>query len=57
MPRIYHPVLQRELDVSETAAELLTTKPRIPWVRGALPTATPDQPSPEGDTTPSPEEE
>lgn len=63
MPLIHHPQLQRELDVSKSAAEVLTTVPRLPWKLGPLPrrrtrpTATPDQPSPEGDTTPSTEED
>lgn len=36
MPLIHHPLLRRELEVSETAAEILTTNPRVPWVRGPL---------------------
>jgi hypothetical protein len=62
MPLIHHPVTLREITVSETAADILTTQPRAPWKRGPLrkrpkPTAIPDQPSPEGDTTPSTEED
>jgi hypothetical protein len=68
LPLIHHPLLKREREVTETQAEILTTNPRVPWVRGPLPTsakppkrtkptAIPDQPSPEGDTTPSTEED
>lgn len=37
MPLIYHPSLRRELEVSDQAAETLTTVPRSPWRRGPLP--------------------
>ena len=60
MPTIHHPKLRQELEVSESAAEILTTVPRSPWSRGPLkkrrtrPTAT--ETSPKGDT-PTPSEE
>lgn len=38
MPLIHHVALARELEVSEQAAEILTTNPRVPWKRGPLPT-------------------
>jgi hypothetical protein len=37
VPLIHHPVLRRELEVSEDAVEIFTTVPRKPWVRGPLP--------------------
>lgn len=60
MPLIHHPVLKRELTVSETHAGILTTLPRSPWKRGPLhpKKSTAAKPSsPERDTTPSTEEE
>lgn len=37
MPRIHHVDLGRELEVSDQAAEILTTVPRKPWRKGPLP--------------------
>jgi hypothetical protein len=37
MPLIHHPVLERELEVSEQAAEIWTTVPEVPWLLGPLP--------------------
>lgn len=61
MPIIHHPMLLREMEVSEKSAEILTTVPRVPWKRGPLkakrtrPTAA--NTSPSGDTNPVPEKE
>ena len=51
MPVIHHPTLGRQAEVTESQAQILTTNPRVPWVRGRLPkpTAIPAT-SPEGDT-------
>lgn len=40
MPLIHHLLLQREQEVSEQAARILTTAPRVPWKRGPLPKST-----------------
>lgn len=60
MPLIHHPLLLRELDVLEQHAEILTTNPAVPWVRGPLPkrakpTATATVPE-EGTPNPTSEE-
>lgn len=62
MPLIHHPVLGREMEVSEASVDIWTTVPRSPWKLGPLPsrrpkpTADPDQTSPQGGA-PSPSEE
>lgn len=64
MPLIHHPLTKEELEVSEQAAEILTTNPRVPWILGPLPTPrltapkpTAATPVPVGDVpTPSEEE-
>lgn len=63
MPVIHHPLLRRELEVSEIAAEILTTNPRAPWRRGPLKKIATPKPtaetttSPEGDPDPLTEED
>lgn len=60
MPTIHHLDLNQEIEVSEQAAEILTTNPAVPWVRGPLPSSKTTKPTaatvPVGDA-PTPSEE